>query len=611
MVLARRMPDDDQHATAARRPSDRKILAEASAIAVSPLEVGQTLDALVQLLVPRVADWCTVRLVDPEGVPQLMAIAHQDPAAVARARELEARCPPSPSERSVLGEVLGTGASILRPVITDEMLIADARSPEYLAKTRALGLRSSMIVALSARGRTFGLIMLATTERSGRTLDAQDLALAEEIAGRAALAVDNARLFTEVERAKIAAEEAAERLRILAEASSLLASSLDDEAALHTLASFAVRALADYAVSYTHEDDGSIRRVGLAHRDPDKQALVEALVRAGPPTTSDPYGAGAVIREGVAFLAPAIEPAHLATGAQNEEHHRALAALLPRSTIVVPLRARGRSLGALALAATDDSGRRYTEADLLLVERLAGDAALLVDNARLLRRAQEAVRARDHVVAAVSHDLRSPLHVISNGIKVLERAEPASEHRALTLRAMAYCADEMERFVVGLLDVARLEDGAFRIARAAVDARSLLADAVRMVSLLAEQKGIDLTIRAGDEPAMVDADAEAIRRALGNVLTNAVKFAPSRGRVRAEVRREGDRVLLRVEDNGPGIAEEDLPRLFDRFWQSGRGAGTGLGLAIAKGLVEAHGGEIRVESTLGCGSAFEIVLPAL
>lgn len=606
------MPDDD-HAlenASTRRRGDRELLAEASAIAASPLDVEETLDALVQLLVPRVADWCTVRLVGADGTPELMAIAHQDPAAVARARELEARCPPSPRERTVTLEVLRTGRSDLRPIITDQMLIDDARSPEYLARTRALRLRSSMIVALSARGRTFGLISLVTTDRSGRTLDEQDLALAEEIAACAALAIDNARLFAEVERAMIAAEQAAERLRILAEASSRLASSLDDEAALHTLAAFAVPTLADYAVSYAHDDDGSIRRVGLAHRDPERQALLEALVRAGRPTTSDPYGAGAVIRDGVPSFTPEIAPEQLAAGAQNEEHLRALSALCPRSSIVVPLRARGRSLGALTLAATDDSGRRYTDVDLLLVEKLASDAALLIDNARLLRRAQEAVRARDHMVAAVSHDLRSPLHVISNGIKVLEHEDSSRERRSLTIRAIAYCAEEMERFVIGLLDVTRLEDGAFPIVRAEVDARALLADAARMVALLAEQKGIDLSISGADEPVIVDADAEAIRRALANVLGNAVKFAPSRGRVRAEVRRDGERVLLRVEDNGAGIAEEHLPHLFDRFWHSGRGSGTGLGLAIAKGLIEAHGGEIRVESTVGCGSTFEIVLPA-
>lgn len=604
------MADQDEGGGEVRRARDRRgdrqLVAEAGALLASALDVNETLGGLVRLLVPRVADWCAIRMTAADGTPELVALAHDDPAALARAREIEARSPPSPSERTVLGEVLRTGRSVLRPVVTDAMLVESARSSQYLADTRALGLRSSMLVALTARGRTFGVIAMATTASSGRRLDEHDLALAEELAAHAALAIDNARLVAEVERAARLVEEAAERVETLAEASSVLASALDDDAALRALADFAVRSLADWAVTYTYRD-GRIRRVGLAHRDPDERPRLEALVDAAPPSLRDRCGAGAVIREGKPLFVPDVGAE--VRGAPSGEDARPSVDLGARSSIVVPLRARGRSIGALTLAATGASGRRYTKMDLALVEKLAADAALIIDNARLLRQAQEAVRARDEMVAAVSHDLRSPLHVIRNGVALLEGGGVGGQ--AATIRAIAHSAEQMERFAVGLLDVARLEDGAYRLDRAKVEGRALLRDAARLVAPLATPKGIELIVELGEEPAIVDADADAIRRALGNVLGNAVKFTPARGHVRAAVRREGEHVRFRVEDSGPGIGPAELPRLFDRFWRGPRSTGTGLGLAIAKGLVDAHGGEIRVESTPGHGATFEIVLPAV
>lgn len=596
------------------RLRERELLSEASAVLSSSLDVNETVSELVRLLVPRLVDWASVRIAKEDGTPELVALAHADPERLARGRELEARFPASPSEQSAVNEVLRTGRSIFLPRISEEMLVESARSPEYLEHTLALGMISGMFVALKARGRTFGALVLCTDASSGRALDEDDLALMEEIAARAALAIDNARLFAEVERSAKAVEQAAERVRILAEASSALAAALDDETALEMLAEIVTRSLADWAITYAYrEQDQTIRRVGFAHRDVSKRALVEALVSAGEPSLSDAWGVGAVIREGKSFFVSEIERDSDVRCAQNEEHARLLIQLSPRSSIIVPLAARGRIIGALTLAATDASGRRYTPDDLVLVEKLASDAALLVDNARLLRQAQEAVRARDDMVAAVSHDLRSPLQVIRNGVAFLEAGRGTSDTRALTIRAIAQCTEQMERFVVGLLDVARLEDGAYPLAKARVDARALLAEAVSILAPLAQEKEIDMTIDGPEEPAIVDADPDAIRRALGNVIGNAVKFAPVRGRVRAEVAREGEVVRFRVEDSGPGIAESELPLLFDRFFRTrrARGHGTGLGLAIAKGLVDAHGGEIRVASTVGRGSTFEILLPAV
>lgn len=587
----------------------RELLAEAHALFGSALDVDATVTGLGRVLVPRLVDSCTVRLIAEDGTPQLAAVVHNDSAAVAQLRAVDQRLPMSAAERDAIAEALRTRRPIHRLENPDPPFVDGARTSECADSPCRLGLRSMTIMPLEARGRVLGVLTLATS-RSRRELDAEGLALAKEIASCAALAIDNARLLENAHRARIAAESAAARLRLLLEASTALASSLDDETALRTLAQLAVPALADYSVAYACQEDGTIRRVGLAHRDPHKLALVEALDVAGPPSPTDTYGPGAVISTGEVNFVPEISEAEL-DRITDPQHARAVRALAPRSSIVVPLRARGRTVGALTLAATDESGRRYSEEDLALAEKLASRAALLVDNARLYRLAQEAVRARDDMVAAVSHDLRTPLHVIRHAAQILESDDLSRETRARTLEAIAQCTAQMERFVVGVLDVARLEAGAFPIERVPADARALLEDAALFVVPMAEEKSVSLTIERGD-PVPVYVDADAVRRAIGNVLGNAVKFVPERGAVRASVSAEAGAVRVRIEDTGPGIPPEEIPRLFDRFWRSERrlGSGSGLGLAIAKGIVDLHGGEILVESTVGRGSTFVIVLPA-
>ncbi len=416
---------------------------------------------------------------------------------------------------------------------------------------------------------------------------------------------------TEHKHARFEADRAAERLRVLAEASAVLASSLDVETALRELARTAVRHLADYAVTYMLEADGSIRRVGLAHRDPAAQPLVEALVRAGQPTIDDPHGAGAIIRTGAPVLAPEIPAGMLERAAQNEAHLAVLRELAPRSSILVPLIARGRTLGALALAATDSSGRRYGEEDLVLAEELAGRAALLVDNARLYREAQEAVRARDEMVAAVSHDLRSPLQVIRSSATLLGLPGVAPDKGERALAAIDRAVSQMERFVRDLLDVARIDAGTLTTGGEHVDVGALVGECVGVLATLADEKSVQLRVSVEGRLPSVPGDSVRLRQVLDNILGNAVEFAPSGTEVRVSALADEQEVRIAVSDAGPGIPEEQIPRLFERFWQADPSArrGTGLGLAIAKAIVDAHGGTIRVRSRVGEGSTFEVALP--
>jgi signal transduction histidine kinase len=235
----------------------------------------------------------------------------------------------------------------------------------------------------------------------------------------------------------------------------------------------------------------------------------------------------------------------------------------------------------------------------------------MVDNARLYRESREAVRARDETVAIVSHDLRDPLATIFTGCAILD-IDPSAALRAKTPAAMMRAATQMQRLISDLLDVTRIEAGGLALELDAVDVGGLLAETAALFETPRSEKSIALVTTVEPGLPAARADRGRVQQVLSNLIGNAIKFAPRGGRVELAARRHGAAIRFEVADDGPGIAAEQIPRLFDRFWQAERGqrGGAGLGLAIAKGIVEAHGGQIEVASQLGRGSTFSFLLPA-
>ena len=182
-------------------------LAEASEMLASSLDYQATLTSLAHLAVPRLADWCAIDMLEEDGSIKLLAVTHKDPGKGTRGRELRRRYPPDPDAPQGVPGVLRSGKPEFYPEVTDEMLVASARDAEHLHIMREVGFTSVMILPLVARGRTLGTITLVLAE-SGRRYEDGDLALAEALAHRAALAVDNARLYSEAQR------EIAERERV-------------------------------------------------------------------------------------------------------------------------------------------------------------------------------------------------------------------------------------------------------------------------------------------------------------------------------------------------------------------------------------------------------------
>jgi signal transduction histidine kinase len=241
---------------------------------------------------------------------------------------------------------------------------------------------------------------------------------------------------------------------------------------------------------------------------------------------------------------------------------------------------------------------------------------MAVHNARLYGEAQRATSARDEILGIVSHDLRNPLSAISMCASALEEEMPdAGESLRYMVSTIAESAGWMNRLIQDLLDMASVEAGRLSIDQSAVGIDDILTPLEKMFSPTAKNAGVHLVIGSEHSLPPVMADSERIIQVLANLLANALKFTPSEGEVvvHAQACPDDPRlVYFTVRDSGCGIPPEQLPHVFDRFWQARRGAsqrGTGLGLAISKGIVEAHGGTMDAESEVGRGSAFRFTLP--
>jgi signal transduction histidine kinase len=405
------------------------------------------------------------------------------------------------------------------------------------------------------------------------------------------------------------------RWKLLAEASVVLDSSLEYQETLANVVRLALPRLADAAGIILLAADGSLMWAYSEHRDPSKAALFDALRthHIQPREASDPLTVALV--SGETQVVKSVDDAFLRLIARDEEHLRTLRQLALTSIIFLPLVARGRVLGTITFATTEPYGRLYTDRDVAIANEVSRRVALACDRALLYREARDAARARDEMVAVVSHDLKNPLATIQLAVGLLlddaapNEAAPASLRKPLL--TIKRTSERMYRLIHDLLDMAAAQANEFVVTPTVEEVASLVHDALEAARPLAAAKHIALVAELPPESPLVAADRERILQVFSNLLGNAIKFTPAGGRVQVrETFNDEGMIELSVDDTGPGIAPDHLPHIFDRFWQAdkkGR-SGTGLGLPIAKAIVGAHGGRLRVESEPGQGSRFTFTL---
>jgi signal transduction histidine kinase len=277
-----------------------------------------------------------------------------------------------------------------------------------------------------------------------------------------------------------------------------------------------------------------------------------------------------------------------------------------------PADCRGHTLGSLWLASTY-SDRPFDDTEFTLARDLGRLAALHIDNARLYDQAKRAIALRDEVLGVVAHDLRNPVGTVRMATDLLLDPKMRGSDAALErhLGIIRRQADRMERLIRDLLDVTRIEAGRLSVAAEPTPTGELIRDAVDALSPLVIEAGLHLAVQAGDDLPRVQADRERVAQVFSNLVGNAIKFTPAGGTLTLRAEPRESAVRFAVADTGPGIAADQVRHIFDRFWQAGHadGRGAGLGLAIVKGIVEAHGGEIEVESEPGHGTSFFFTLP--
>ena len=501
--------------------------------------------------------------------------------------------------------IVGLAVRERKPAATSD-LFTDPRlslSAEVRGRAEVAGYRAACAVPLVVNDEVVGVLGIG--DRAGRRFGRGEIDLLRAFADQAGLALENARRFEREQRAREMAERDRARSRLVAEASAVLARSLDDEAALGELARLVVPAFADWCFVDLLAEQGERRRLAVTHADPAQTGLARRFHEHGLP---DP---AAVLRSGYARLDA--EPAGAGPAGSESEASRLLREAGLISLMTVPLLVRGRTLGALTLA-TAGSGRRYGPDDLAVAEELARRAGLAVETARLYRDAQAANRLKDEFLAIVSHELRTPLNAIMGWASLLRtgRLDPARSAQALD--TIERNVKTQAQIVADLLDVSRIITGKLALEIQPVDLVPLVEAALDVIRPPAAGKQIALDVRL--EPVdPVSGDPQRLQQVVWNLLANSVKFTPPGGRVEVTLARVGQAARIQVRDTGQGIAPDFLPHVFDRFRQADasttrRHGGLGLGLAIVRHLVELHGGLVEAESDGdGRGATFTVTLP--
>jgi PAS domain S-box-containing protein len=400
--------------------------------------------------------------------------------------------------------------------------------------------------------------------------------------------------------------------RFLSDASRVLSSSLDYETTLRELARLVVPMFGDYCAVDVLRDDGRFARVDFVITNAERAPLAEALRRYPPVMTVDSPAARA-LRTGEPIIVEAVTPELQNRWAQSAEHLEALQRLAPRSFMMVPLRARGRSLGLLTTGSVE--ARRYDDHDLALASDIAARAALALDNALLYRNAQDANRLKEDFLATLSHELRTPLNALLGWTHILKVSSLDDASRKRALESIERNAQAQGVLINDLLDVSRIVSGRLRLDIKTVDLAVVVLAAIDAVRPAVRAKEIDFSVSLAPVTGEVRGDPDRLQQFMWNLLSNAVKFTPASGRVSLKLEETGGAVQVTVTDSGTGIDPTFLPHVFERFRQADSSTtrtqgGLGLGLAIVRHLVDLHGGAVTVDSNgTGTGATFVVTLP--
>ncbi len=624
-----------------RAEESLRFLAEASALLSASLDYEKTLESLAKLAVPFLADLCIVDIVE-NGTVRRMGIAHADPIKEEQVQLLQHRYPPDLNGQHPAIKVLRSGVSELVPEVTDEVLVSATRDELHLQIVREIGFKSYMIVPLLVRGRTLGAISFVSTQKE-RRYNSGHLALAEELARRAALSLENGQLYHETQetsenlrQAILILGEQQQQLRILQQLTNLLNQRLTDLPGL----------LREMVQSVAQAIPGA-EFCFIMLNNPQCNGLV-LTVTAGIETEKLRLDNAFSPKDGLLSQVFLTGKSQLIQSSDLDSPH---SEEIPAAIYAVAIESvQAGRLGVLAIGNWEDR-TAFDEEDRNLLVAVGEQAAIAIDNARMIKALEEqearleaqndtlgtqnqelenqrqqlqlqnlqlleAARLKSQFLATMSHELRTPMNAIIGFSQLMlrKRQNPLTPQQVDMMERILNNGKHLLTLINEILDLSKIDAGRLDLKLEAFNLVTLVSSTIEEIRSLADEKHLALQVHTDLQNQNAINDSFRLRQILVNLLSNAIKFTDT-GTVEVEVKEASpDRIVFTVKDTGIGIAPDELEHIFEEFRQvdqslTKRYPGTGLGLAITKSLVELMKGTITVESQLGQGSTFRIELP--
>ena len=530
-------------------------LTEISKVLSSTLDYQETLANVARLVVPQLADWFAVELVDAGGQFELIELAHKDPEQVRWALTLREQYPIDPDAPTGAPRVARTGQSELYAEITDEMLVASARNEEELALARQIGYSSVMIVPLVARGKTVGVVSFVATE-SGKRYDERDIALAEEVGRRAGVALDNARLYRE-------AQQSRDQLDII------------------------LQGVADGIIVYG--SDSRIIYANEAAAQMTGYTSIQDMRATRPLGIVDSYEL--IDEQGQPFVRSQLT--HLRVLAGEAE---------AQATIGYTKTGTGQPV-------------RWSLLKSRPVVDESGEITMVITIIHDITERMMVERRKDEFISMTSHELKTPITSLKGFTNVLQRrlAKQGDEQGLHYLARMDAQLDKLTTLIGDLLDISRMQSGKLALRAETFELDALIDETVENVQAATSTHQLLIEGRTGAE---VFGDKERLGQVYINLLTNAIKYSPRADKVIVRLFRDGDpeHAIVSVQDFGIGIDKTHHEKIFERFYQvtdpeEKTYPGLGIGLYISSEIVARHRGRMWVESSKGKGTTFFVALP--
>ncbi|MEB3178441.1 MAG: PAS domain S-box protein [Nostocaceae cyanobacterium] len=639
-----------------RIEEQERFLADASALLSTSLDYQETLENLSQLIVPQLADWCMIHVLTHDQSLHLVTISHTDSTKTESAISLDNLYSQKPDSKYGIPQVITSGESEFYPSIPNSLLEASADNREYLEIINNLGFKSMICVPMKARGKTLGAISLVYGD-SGCTYTQSDLTLFKDIARRAALAVENARLYKQatessenLRHAIIILGEQQQKLRVLQQLTNLLNQRLTD---LPGLLQVMVKAVCDAI-------DSAQFCLLLLHNPGTNQ--LELTASAGGSTENLPLEelvnseSGLLAEVFITGVSQLVQNQGLETS--DKEDLGEISPKLPISNYPLPSciyavaieSPQAGCLGVLAIGNWDNP-EAFDIEERNLLGSVGEQAAVAINNARMinalgeseqrlamqnamleqqnseleLNRQQiqlqnlqllEAARLKSQFLATMSHELRTPLNAILGFSQVLmrQRTSPLSPHQEEMVQRILNSGNTLLTLIDDILDLAKIEAGRMSLQLEEFNLTKLVMLTASDQHPKATEKHLDFQVEVNLNNPRVINDKARFKQVLVNLVSNAIKFTPT-GSVEIKVwELATNRIALSVKDTGIGIAESEQRQIFEKFRQidqsiTRKHGGTGLGLALTKSLLEMMQGCISVVSRVGEGSTFQIEFP--